>query len=210
MKKSDISFEIFGKRNLISLGLVSFLKDNYKEYEVVFNDEFMIVNKNNIVILYSEINEQDIVSLCERCENVLLIINNYSPDSVKYLIKNGVKAIVHCETSLSVIKEAIEALLSGKKYICSRVSSSLLDDLFKIKEKSLVEENKKLSKRELEVFELVINGKTNREVADILKISTRTVEKHRDNIRNKLEVKTSMELANYKYLAPGLSSGLKN
>jgi DNA-binding CsgD family transcriptional regulator len=51
-----------------------------------------------------------------------------------------------------------------------------------------------LSKRETEVLELLAVGLTNREVADRLKISVRTAEFHRDNIRAKLDVSSRAEL----------------
>ncbi|MDY6845127.1 MAG: LuxR C-terminal-related transcriptional regulator, partial [Thermodesulfobacteriota bacterium] len=54
-----------------------------------------------------------------------------------------------------------------------------------------------LTKREQEIFNLLTHGNSNRDVAEILCISVKTVENHRTNIMNKLEVHNIVELVKY-------------
>jgi DNA-binding NarL/FixJ family response regulator len=55
---------------------------------------------------------------------------------------------------------------------------------------------KKLTTKETEIISLIAEGKTTKEIAEKLHISTRTVETHRVNMMKKLEVKNSSELIN--------------
>ncbi len=52
----------------------------------------------------------------------------------------------------------------------------------------------KITKRELEICKLLLKGKTNQEIADILFISKATVSNHRSHIKQKLKAKTAIEL----------------
>jgi DNA-binding NarL/FixJ family response regulator len=54
-----------------------------------------------------------------------------------------------------------------------------------------------LSDRELEVFQLIGQGKTMKEIADELHLSPKTIEVHRSNIREELKVKSAAELISY-------------
>ena len=77
--------------------------------------------------------------------------------------------------------EAIHRVLSGKPYF-SMGSNHDSHKLFK------------LSNRESQVFELIAQGMTPPEIADNLHLSVKTVETHRENIKNKLDLKSSHEL----------------
>jgi two-component system, LuxR family, response regulator DctR len=59
----------------------------------------------------------------------------------------------------------------------------------------LGERLRQLSPREREVMELILDGKLNKQIADILQISMRTVEVHRSNIFDKMAVRSAVELA---------------
>jgi DNA-binding NarL/FixJ family response regulator len=84
---------------------------------------------------------------------------------------------------------AIGNLREGKKHI----SPSLRGEMESNKAPLTVP----LSTREIEVLKLIANGKPNKEVAEILSISVRTVENHRASIMNKLGLKTTASLVNY-------------
>jgi DNA-binding CsgD family transcriptional regulator len=58
-----------------------------------------------------------------------------------------------------------------------------------------------LSERELEIFELIVNGHTHRQIADQLHLSVKTVESHRTHLGEKLDCKTRNELVRYAILA---------
>jgi two-component system response regulator NreC len=93
---------------------------------------------------------------------------------------------------------AIRAVLSGKHYVSPEISGLVLEGYLesrkRIKKKSSFEI---LTQREKEVLKLVGEGYQNREIADYLCISPKTVEKHRANIMQKLNLHTASALTAY-------------
>lgn len=93
---------------------------------------------------------------------------------------------------------AIRAVLSGKQYVSPEISDLVLegylDSKKKIKKNSSLET---LTQREKEVIKLVGEGYQNKEIADYLCISPKTVEKHRGNIMQKLDLHTASALTTY-------------
>jgi DNA-binding NarL/FixJ family response regulator len=93
---------------------------------------------------------------------------------------------------------AIQAVLDGKRYISPEISGLVLEGFLEsrktIKKKSSFEI---LTQREKEVLKLVGEGYQNKEIADYLCISAKTVEKHRANIMQKLDLHTASALTAY-------------
>ena len=88
------------------------------------------------------------------------------------------------------LEEAINKVFSGQKYFSSEVTISILEKNSISLEpafSNFIE--KKLTDRELEVLKFIVNGLTNRQIADKLYISIRTVDTHRSNLMEKLTVK---------------------
>ncbi|MEP3389292.1 MAG: response regulator transcription factor, partial [Reichenbachiella sp.] len=97
-----------------------------------------------------------------------------------YLIKNADE---------NELIAAIEAVALGKKYFNSEISELMIGNM------ALEgESHKKLSDREMEVLELVSEGRTTKEIADQLFVSARTVDTHRVNMMKKLSVQNTAEL----------------
>ena len=84
---------------------------------------------------------------------------------------------------------AITTVISGKKYFNHEISEKMINNM------SLEgTQTKKLSAKETEVLDHIAEGRTTKEIADKLFISTRTVEIHRANMMKKLGVKNTAEL----------------
>ncbi|MGM0664847.1 MAG: response regulator [Thermodesulfobacteriota bacterium] len=94
--------------------------------------------------------------------------------------------------------QAIRSVLSGKNYVSPEISGTVLegylDDRKTIRKKSPWET---LTRREREVLRLVGEGCHNKNIADYLSISVKTVEKHRGNIMDKLDIHTAPALTAY-------------
>ena len=91
---------------------------------------------------------------------------------------------------------AIREVLKGKTYITPMIAGELIQEYKKgdyIKNEAMV----KLSSRQREVLQLLTEGKTAKEVAGILNISTRTVEFHKYKMMEILGIKSSAELVQY-------------
>jgi DNA-binding NarL/FixJ family response regulator len=92
---------------------------------------------------------------------------------------------------------AIRQVLAGQIYVSEKMSSRILEIFSGRKTTSTSSPVAKLSDREFEVFELIGNGKGTREVAGMLHLSIKTVEVHRANIKEKLDIKTATDLVRY-------------
>ena len=93
---------------------------------------------------------------------------------------------------------AIRAVLDGKQYVSPEISGMVLEGYLEsrktIKKKSSFDI---LTQREKEVLKMVGEGAQNKEIADYLCISPKTVEKHRANIMQKLDLHTASALTSY-------------
>lgn len=108
---------------------------------------------------------------------------------VEYLLKAveiGIDGYMLKDSSLDELKKAIKSVASGDTYIQPSMIPLLNNKLDK-KEKDRVFIDE-LTKRELEVLKLIAVGKTNREIADELNISERTVKNHISSIFKKINV----------------------
>lgn len=104
-----------------------------------------------------------------------------------YIVKRAVE---------SELISAIQAVYRGDIYIHPAMTRALLKDV----SPSLVtdqEPTEPLSPREVEVLRLVADGHTNRQVAEMLHVSVRTVESHRANLMGKLNLSSPAQLVRY-------------
>lgn len=88
---------------------------------------------------------------------------------------------------------AIAAVAAGQSFF-SREVSAMLAQVCRMGNKS-ADPLERLSKRERQVLKLAAKGQTNKEIADAIFVSVKTVEKHKTNLKKKLELKSSLELA---------------
>lgn len=92
---------------------------------------------------------------------------------------------------------AIKKIRSGTTYLSPTLSEYLTDDLIAICRKGNKPISDPLTNREREVLKLISEGKSNKEAAGLLFISTKTVEHHRARIMKKLGLKNITELVKY-------------
>lgn len=103
------------------------------------------------------------------------------------VLRAGAKGYISKRQDAETIIDAIRHVLTGKIWVNKDFMPNLLDRYFG---KELTHANIRdlLTKRELQIFEMIGKGVTTREIADRLFISQRTVESHRDHIKVKLKV----------------------
>ncbi len=93
---------------------------------------------------------------------------------------------------------AMDAVLRGDSHISSLMDQQLKDSWVKLfREQRVMMPGDKLSVREKEVLKLVAEGASNKQIADSLFISVRTVDHHRAKIMEKLNLKSAAELIRY-------------
>ena len=95
--------------------------------------------------------------------------------------------------------QAVTAISEGKSFFSPAVARLMLDDYVKQRsgEAGVVDRYETLSDREREVFQLIAEGKTNKDIAALLYISPSTVETHRARIMDKLDVHSAAEIVLY-------------
>ncbi|WMY53602.1 response regulator transcription factor [Escherichia coli] len=107
-------------------------------------------------------------------------------DSIK-LLEAGAKGCVWKTSHPAKLNRAIDSISNGYTYFdsvhmdCEKISSRYSSD-------------NQLTNRESEILQLIADGKTNKEIANFLQLSRKTVETHRLNIMKKLDVHSGIEL----------------
>lgn len=104
---------------------------------------------------------------------------------------------------------AIQAVIRGDLYVHAALTRALLDGLSPAPQARPVGEET-LTRREIDVLRLIAQGYTNRQIADSLTISIRTVESHRANLMSKLDLHSRVELVRYAARVGLLEPGAEN
>ncbi len=110
---------------------------------------------------------------------------------IKLMLKNGADGYLHKNAGRDEIVEAICDVHAGKKYLSQEISDILIGQDLKDDHKISNSPFPKLSRREEQILELIIDEKTTQEISEHLFISFGTVETHRRNIMIKLGVKNT-------------------
>lgn len=125
---------------------------------------------------------------------------------IRSMIKAGAAGYLLKNTGPEILEEAINTVLDGRNYYSNDVAIKLMEPYNesvlnneKIKRSSVSKNDNILSKREMEVLTLIASELTNEEIGLKLNLSKRTVDSHRQNIINKLQVKNTAGLIKYAF-----------
>ncbi len=155
----------------------------------------------NIYISHSE--EIDLIKKInkEKPRIKVLVMSMDPQDSVVYeSIRAGAKGYLTRQDNCREILMAIYSLRGGYDYFNKYISNILLNNYIQSMENEDGETEKplgNLSKREIEIIKFWGDGHSNKEIADKLFISLRTVESHKNHIMQKLNFKTSIDLLKF-------------
>ncbi|MDN4606129.1 response regulator [Sporosarcina highlanderae] len=132
-------------------------------------------------------------------ETKIVILTMYDDEEYLFhVLKNGASGYVLKNSPDEELLSAIRTVYDGGTYIHPSMATSLVRQFVK-KDFDEVETDpyKILSKREIEVLPLVAKGYGNKEIAEMLYISVKTVEAHKSKIMEKLNLKSRPELVEY-------------
>ena len=128
----------------------------------------------------------------------VLVLTMYKDKELLHqAISSGADGYILKEDSDKELYSAIEKIRQGKICISPRLSEGLTDDLAQTRHNKFKPPLDPLTKREMEVLKLIAEGKSNKEVSNLLFISLRTAQNHRANIMSKLGIKKTAELVKY-------------
>jgi DNA-binding NarL/FixJ family response regulator len=131
---------------------------------------------------------------------VLIYTMDESEKVVYEVLAAGAKGIVLKSDLESALVQAVETVAQGKPFFTSRVAETVLKRYLAqgaAEDKADAGTFDALTPREREVLQLLAEGKSNKEVASILGISTRTAQTHRAEIMHKIQLKSLSDLVRY-------------
>ncbi|MGA9627415.1 MAG: response regulator transcription factor [Bryobacteraceae bacterium] len=113
-------------------------------------------------------------------------------------LKAGARAYLLKDSAETDLIGAVEAVSEGKAFFSPAISKMLVEDYVRqMKERAVEDSYDLLTTREREVLQLLAEGKSNKDVANLLNLSLYTVETHRSNILQKLNLHSGAELTLY-------------
>ena len=129
--------------------------------------------------------------------NVLVISMHDEAVQAERALRAGARGYIMKEAGGENLLTAIRQVLRGEVYVSPRMSARILEGLSGSKPRGSSSPIGKLTDREFEIFQLIGQGKSTREIAGQLSISPKTVDVHRSHLKEKLELKDITALIRY-------------
>jgi len=132
-------------------------------------------------------------------EIAVVMLSMHSDESyVLRALKAGARGYLLKDSAEADLIKAVHAVAGGKSFFSPAVSKVLLDDYVrKLRRSGTEDAYDLLTAREREVLQLIAEGKSNKDIANLLNLSVYTVESHRSNLMEKLNVRGLPELILY-------------
>ena len=139
--------------------------------------------------------------IVKRVPNVRVLVLSMHADEayVIQILHAGAAGYLLKDSADVDLLQAVSAVAEGKSFFSPAIARLMLDDYVKQRsgEPGVIDRYESLSDREREVFQLIAEGKANKDIAAILFISPSTVETHRARIMEKLDVHSAAEIVLY-------------
>lgn len=178
---------------------------NFSEIEVLFSAnnattlfEQLQERQPAVILLDIQLPEMNGIDICKQLRRqypqIKVVAFSSFDDThyIKQIIRNGASGYLLKNADQQTILTAIKTVLNGEEYIDESIKKILIQESISGQRRSLFEIP--LTKREKEILQLIAGGLSNQEIADKLFISLRTVETHRFNLTQKLDVKNAAGL----------------
>lgn len=129
----------------------------------------------------------------------VLILSMYSDEAyIIQALQAGARGYLLKDSADADLIRAVAAVAQGKSFFSPTVAKVMLDDYVRhLAERGITDRFETLSEREREVFQLIAEGRSNKEVAEVLHLSPGTVETHRAHIMEKLDLHSTAEIVLY-------------
>ena len=126
--------------------------------------------------------------------NIIALSMYGDEDYYTRMIHAGAKGFILKNSSIQELETAITNVVDGKNYVSQELLPGLIQNMVT---KKNITVSSDLTERESEVLYHICKGLSNQEIADILFLSKRTVDKHRENLLNKTNSKNTAGLVMY-------------
>lgn len=127
---------------------------------------------------------------------VLVLSMHADKNYIKEALEAGAFGYLFKDCTYDQLIEAISTVFQGKKYLSNKITEVLIQDYLN-KEEEIPDNDQELSERESEILKLIAEGKSTREIADLLFISVKTVGTHKQHLLEKLNLQSTAGLIKY-------------
>ncbi|MFN3557065.1 MAG: response regulator [Bacteroidales bacterium] len=135
----------------------------------------------------------------EKCNaKVLMLTAEMDENTICQAVENGADGFLHKDVSSEEIIHAMETIMQGEAYFGQKLSSIIFSSYRKkVEQLQMQQKMPSISDREKEIIFLLSEGFCFKEIAEKLFISPRTVENHKNNLLQKLELKNTIQLVKF-------------
>jgi DNA-binding NarL/FixJ family response regulator len=135
----------------------------------------------------------------KRPETAVVILSMHADESyVLRALKSGARGYLLKDSPEEDLIDAIRAVHAGKAFFSPEISKMLAEDYMRqMRQRGVEDSYELLTPREREVLQMLGEGKSNKEVATQLNLSLHTVETHRGNVLEKLNLHSTAEMILY-------------
>ena len=129
----------------------------------------------------------------------VLVLSMHADEAyVTQILQAGATGYLLKESADVDLMQAVSAVSMGKSFFSPAIARVMLDDYVRqLADKGITDRYESLSEREREIFQLIAEARTNKEIAALLNVSPSTVETHRARIMEKLDLHSAAEIVLY-------------
>lgn len=125
----------------------------------------------------------------------IIVLSMHSEEAfILQALKNGASGYVLKDASVEFLVKAIREVMKGRKFLSPPISETALATFLKKIEEGILDPYDELTPREKEILQLTAEGNSSPQIAEILTISSRTVETHRNNLMKKMNFNHQADL----------------
>lgn len=152
-------------------------------------------------IMMPLLNGIDVVRQVTRRETAVrsLVLSMYSDDGyISQAMSAGAIGYLLKDSADTDLEAAVTAVAEGKPFFSPKVADAMMHGYVRqLAQRGLSDRYDTLSEREREVFQLIAEGRSNRQIAELLGVSVGTIETHRGRLMEKLDVHSAAEMVLY-------------
>ncbi len=138
--------------------------------------------------------------IVRRASEVRVLVLSMYPDEayITQVMQAGAAGYLLKDSADTDLTQAVTAVAQGKSFFSPAIAKTMLDAYVRhLAERGITDRYDALSEREREVFQLIAEGRSNKQIAELLFLSVSTVETHRAHIMEKLDVHSAAEMVLY-------------
>jgi DNA-binding NarL/FixJ family response regulator len=132
-----------------------------------------------------------------RCTHILILTQHENEEHIRRALAAGASGYLLKDTDSEALINAIRSVHKGESILSPAVTRLVIEDYLRWGDIRPEETSNGLTPRESEVLQLIAEGNTNKQIAEILCISIKTVQAHRSNLMKKLDLHDKAELIKY-------------